>query len=191
MRGSWLTVVVLAVVCGLSGCVSPGGNRLYNQMQRKAARINSSKGLAAVGVGKSKDLALAQKMATSRGRMEMAAILQARVNSLAKDFQEQIGPAESAEFNTLFSTAGKQITAQTIQGVAPKEIVNETKGDLITVYALMWQNPKVIKEYFANQKNTSAALYERFRASQAFKELDKDIQQYEEFLKKEGLPSGD
>ena len=173
-------------LCLVGGCVSPQGVTLYQKMQRKAGKVNSHGGLAAVGVGSSKDLSNATKMAMMRGRTEVADSLQTRVNALTKDFRDQIGDTpESAEYNMLFSTAAKQLTSQLVQGIAAQEVETETKGDTVSVYALMVQNPKAIKEYFANVKNTPALLYERFRATQAFNQLDKDIQRYEEFLKQD------
>jgi selenocysteine lyase/cysteine desulfurase len=129
-------------------------------------------------------------MAMTRGRTELADSIQTRVNALAKDFRDQIGAAESAEYNALFSTAAKQITSQVVQGITAQDVQTETQGETVSVYALMVQSPKAIKEYFSSVKNTPAHLYDRFRASQAFTKLDQDVQRFEEFLRQEAQQAG-
>jgi hypothetical protein len=187
MRGMGMAAMAAALLAAAGCATRPTGIALFEQMQRKASRINSSGGMAALGVGKSGDLALATKMANTRGREEVANIVQTRVNALVKDFREEVGEAQAAEFNTAFSAASKHLTSQVVQGIAAQDVKSEVKAREITVYALMVQNPKLIKEYFANPKNTPAALYDRFRASQAFGALEKEIQQFEEFLKLEQM----
>ena len=42
-----------------------------------------------------------------------------------------------------------------------------------------------VADAFAVQKNSQAALYTRFRASQAFNELDNEIKKFDEFRQKD------
>ena len=102
-----------------------------------------------------------------------------------KDFTEEIGEDEAAEYNALFSTAAKLVTSKVLRGSVPKDLKYETAGATTTAWALMVQDPKVIADAFADQKNTAKALYTRFRASQAFSELDEEVKKYEDFKKQD------
>jgi hypothetical protein len=155
-------------------------------MQEKANAITDAGGLAAVGIGTSRTMSLAMDKAKTRGRTELAHILETKVDSLKKDFTEEIGEGESAEYNALFSAASKSIAHQILRGTVPKDIKYETTGNTTTSWALMVQDPKVIADAFADQKNSAKALYTRFRASQAFSELDNEVKKFEEFKAKDG-----
>jgi hypothetical protein len=111
--------------------------------------------------------------------------METKVDSLKKDFSEEIGSGDSSELNELFSAASKHIAHQILRGSVPEDLKYETKDNMTTAWALMVVNPKVIADAFANQKNTARHLYTRFRASQAFAELDEEIKKFEEFKAKD------
>ena len=188
-RAVWAGVAVV-LVCSLAGCASAPksvgkGSTMFDQLQQRANEITSKGGLAAVGLGTSETMALAIDKAKTRGRTELAHVMETKVDSLKKDFQEEIGEGSGAELNTLFSAASKSIAHQILRGSVPKDVKFETEGKSTTAVALMVQDPKVIKEALDQQKNTAAAVYTRFRASQAFKELDDECKKYEEFKQKD------
>jgi hypothetical protein len=79
--------------------------------------------------------------------------------------------------NEVFSSATKQITSQTLNGTVPKMQKYETNDGITTAYVLMVLNPDIVDESLKN--NSAKHLYERFRASKAFEELDKEIKEYE------------
>jgi len=79
--------------------------------------------------------------------------------------------------NEFFSSATKQITAQELQGTTPKEQRYDVNEGITTAYVLMVLNPDIIH---ASLKKGDSKLYERYRASKAFEELDKEIKEYEE-----------
>ncbi len=190
MRSVGVGLVACLVVAFMAGCTSApkkvsSDRGPFMQMQEKATSITDNGGLAAVGVGRSKDLNIAIDMAKTRGRVELANIMEAKVDSLKKDFQEQVGPAESAEVNTLFTQVSKTVAHQFLRGVVPQDIKYEVKGDVTEAFALMVMNPKVIADAFAAQQNTQRNMYTRFRASQAFQELEEETKKFEEFKAKE------
>ena len=65
----------------------------------------------------------------------------------------------------------------------PKDLKYATDGGQTTAWALMVQDPKVIADAFAGEANTQRHLYTRFRASQAFNELDAEVKKFDEFKK--------
>ena len=172
----------LAVCIGFSGCKSPpkmdSDKTMFDYMQEEAAKITEKGGMAEVGVADSRNTQLAITKAKVEARKNLAQLVSVKIENLEKAFIEEVGEAAGSEMNELFSSATKQITSQTLQGTVPTMQKYEVKDGITTAYILMVLNPDIID---ASLKNNSAKhLYERFRASKAFEELDKEIKEYEE-----------
>jgi hypothetical protein len=186
-----VVVIGLSVLVAgsLVGCKSPtkttSAKTPFEVMQEKANAITEAGGLAAVGIGTSQTVSMALDKAKTRGRTEIAHIIETKIDSLKKDFSEEIGEGKGAEYNALFSAASKSIAHQILRGSVPKDLKYETAAGNTTAWALMVQDPKIIADAFNGEKNTQAALYTRFRASQAFKELDDEIKKFDEFKQKD------
>ncbi|HAS83592.1 MAG TPA: hypothetical protein DCS43_13215 [Verrucomicrobia bacterium] len=183
-------IVGCAVAVALvSGCAAPrkvqSEKTPFEVIQEKANAITAAGGLAAVGVGSSKTVHLALDKAKTRGRTELAHIMETKVESLKKDFSEEVGTADSSELNELFSAASKHIASQVLRGAVPKDLKYDVQDGMATAWALMVVDPSVIADAFDNQANTARNLYTRFRASQAFAELDAETKKYEEFKKQD------
>jgi len=174
------------MVVGCSATRTSSAKTPFEIIQEKANAITAAGGLAAVGVGSSRTVHLALDKAKTRGRTELAHIMETKVDSLKKDFSEEIGSADGAELNELFSAASKHVAHQILRGSVPKDLKYDTQDNMTSAWALMVVDPKVIADAFANQANTARHLYTRFRASQAFAELDEEIKKFEDFKAKEG-----
>ena len=155
-------------------------------MQEKANAITEAGGLAAVGMGDSKTINLAMDKAKTRGRVELAQFLEVKIDSMKKDFQEEVGEGQGSELNALFTAASKVVTHKIMTGTVPKDIKYEQNAGQVTAYALMVVDPKVLADAFSDQANSQRNMYTRFRASQAFKELDEEIKKYEDFKRTDG-----
>jgi hypothetical protein len=179
--------MMLALVIGITGCSTkqPDGmqeDSPFVVMQNKANAITEAGGLAAVGIGSSRTVNLAIDKAKTRGRTELAHIMETKIDSMKKDFSEEIGEGQDSEFNSMFQAVSKSVAHQILRGSVPKDLKYETgEGGLITAWALMVQDPKVIADAFAQQANSARAQYTRFRASQAFAELDEEVKKFDEF----------
>jgi hypothetical protein len=172
----------LAVCIGFTGCKSPpkmdSDKSIFDYMQEQVGKITEKGGMASVGIGESRNTQLAVTKAKVEARKNLAQLVTVKIENLEKAFIEEIGEASGSEMNELFSSATKQITSQTLQGTVPKMQKYETDDGITTAYILMILNPDIID---ASLKNNSAKhLYERFRASKAFEELDKEMKEYEE-----------
>jgi hypothetical protein len=175
-------VLSLAVCIGFTGCKSPpkadSDKSMFDYMQEEVAKITEKGGMASVGIGESRNTQLAITKAKVEARKNLAQAVQVKIENLEKAFIEEVGEASGSEMNELFSSATKQITSQTLQGTVPKMQKYETDDGITTAYILMILNPDIID---ASLKNNSAKhMYERFRASKAFEELDKEIKEFEE-----------
>lgn len=189
MKRTAFTLLTLAVCIGMAGCKSKppkmeSDDSIFDYMQEQVAEIAEEGGLAAVGIGESRTQQLALTRAKAEARKNLAQVVQVKIENLEKSFVEEIGEVESSEINQLFSSATKQITSQTLQGTVPKMQKFESDDGVYTAYILMVLSPDLIHESLKN--NSAKHLYERFRASKAFEELDKEIKEFEE-AERQGL----
>ena len=178
------TLLALTVCIGFAGCSSTpkmeSDKTMFDVMQEEVAKISDKGGMAAVGLGESRNTQLAITKAKVEARKNLAQAVSVKIENLEKAFVEEIGEAAGSEMNELFSSATKQITSQTLQGTVPKMQKYETDDDgVTTAYVLMILNPDII-DASLKSNNNAKHLYERFRASKAFDELDKEMKEYEE-----------
>lgn len=183
MRRSVLGILSLVVCIGFSGCRSKppadSDNTMFDYMQERVGDMAQDGQIAAVGIANSRQSDIAVARAKLNARTQLAQAIQVKIENLEKAFVEEIGEAATSEINELFSSATKQITSQTLQGSVPLEqTFDEDSNGVITAYVLMVQNPEIVDTVLKN--NSAQHLYERFRASKAFEELDREIQEFEE-----------
>jgi len=188
MKRVAFSILSLAVCIGFSGCKSPpkmdSDKSMFDYMQEEVGKITDKGGMASVGIGESRNTQLAITKAKVEARKNLAQLVQVKIENLEKAFIEEVGEASGSEMNELFSSATKQITSQTLQGTVPKMQKYETEDGITTAYILMVLNPDIIDASLQN--NSAKHLYERFRASKAFEELDKEIKEFEE-AERQGL----
>ena len=185
MKKSLFCIACLITAILLAGCSSTPESKakaqrpLFNDFQEMSTEILESGGIAVVGVGESKSLELALNKAKTRGRVELAQMLETKIEALQKDFIEETGLAENAQILAQFSSTAQAITSQQIQGSVAKELKYEIINDTVTAYALMELDPKLVM----NQLEKEEELYTRFRATKAFESLDAEIKDYEAYKK--------
>jgi len=175
-----------ALTIGVVGCSSTpevekakAQRPLFDDFQKMSTQILESGGIAVVGLGESKSLELALNKAKTRGRVELAQLLETKIEALQKDFVEETGLAEDAQILAQFSSTSKIITSQQIEGSVAQELKYEILEGTVTAYALMVLDPKIIITQLEKEKE----LYTRFRATKAFEDLDAEITEYEAYKK--------
>lgn len=183
MKRSGMLVITLCAVAVLAGCRSKpkieSDDTMFDYMQEQVAKITDKGGMSAVGVADSRSMPMALSKAKVTARKNLAQLVETKIENLEKSFAEEIGQSSGSEINTLFSSATKQITSQTLQGSVPQMQKYEERDGITYAYVLMVMNPDIIDDALKSQ-NSMKHLYERFRASKAFEELDKEIREFEE-----------
>ncbi|MEE9368583.1 MAG: hypothetical protein V3V05_06925 [Pontiella sp.] len=181
MKRIAFSLLALTVCIGFSGCKSKpkmdSDKSMFDYMQEQVGKITDKGGMASVGLGESRNTQLAITKAKVEARKNLAQLVSVKIENLEKAFIEEVGEASGSEMNELFSSATKQITSQTLQGTIPKEQKYEVNEGITTAYILMVLDPSIIDASLKN--NNAKHLYERFRASKAFEELDKEMKEYE------------
>jgi len=181
-------ILLLLVVFGLillTGCGSKevsGKKSPYMQMQKQANQYNKAGAVAVVGQGESSREDIARKKSHVDARANLAEALNVKVQTLSKSFLEEVGTTGDTEINEAFSRTTKTMASTVLKGSLPEdEIMVEDEGK-ITIYTLMVIDPSTFNQSLMDEMNKSKnkKLYERFRSSQAYDELNNEMEAYEE-----------
>lgn len=140
--------------------------------------------LYATATGTSKSLQLALDNAKNAGRTDIASQIGTKVSGLFKRFREEIGAGEDAELMTMTTAVSKEVVSEVISGCRAAKQDVKKEGISYRAYVLMEMpigqaNAALMAKVKANNN-----MYTRFRASQGFKELESEVEKYEE--EKEG-----
>lgn len=129
----------------------------------------------------SQDMQLAVDKATEAARTDIGRQLEVKIEGLQKRFAEETGTGTDAQLLQMFTQAEKTIVSTTLQGskVRSQKIVKD--GDLWRAYVLVEYPIGAANEALMQQIKNNNQMYTRFRASQAFKELQDEVDKYEKF----------
>jgi len=128
------------------------------------------------GQGDSRDMSIAINAAEADARNKMAQGLQVQMTGLEDKFQSSVrGKAGGEEALNTFRQAVRAVTDQTMSGttVAQRKVTMDPSGTTYRVFVLM-QGPSASKVLMDKVK-ADANLMARFRASQAFQDLDAEL----------------
>ena len=136
----------------------------------------------------SKDLQLAINKAKTEGRTELASQLEVRMQGLRKKFDEEVGLGADAELNALYSQAVKEVISQVLVGSRVSEQTTMQEEGIWRACVLMELPIGAANGALAARIKANQAMYTRFRASQAFGEMEKEVDKYEAWKKEQGMP---
>lgn len=124
----------------------------------------------------SRDMQLAIDKAITDARAEIAASAEARVESIQEDFSEEIGRDEMSTYLTSFSSATRIVTEMTLRGSVVLERSVQEDAGVWRAYVLMEYSTAAADAAFLDEVAKEEELYTRFRASEAFKRLDAQLE---------------
>jgi hypothetical protein len=139
----------------------------------------------AVATHASKDLQQALDDAKISGRADIASQLEVKVTGLFKRFREEVGLGEDAELLGMTTTVTKDVVSEVLRlaKVAKQEVTKE--GNLYKVYILMESSTGDMNAAVVDKVKAQKDMYTRFRASQGFKELEEEVEKYEQWKKEQ------
>jgi len=131
--------------------------------------------LFAAASATSKDMDLAISKASTEARAKIARTLEVKVNSMQKKFEEEIGTGENSEYLSQFTQATKTVVSKEMNGsqISQKKLVKD--GKYWRAYVLAKYPTGSAQKAFLEQIKGDTKLYTRFRASEAFNELDNEV----------------
>lgn len=154
----------------------------FQDMTDMSLAIIEAGGVAAVGQGTSVRQDLAQQKAVTAAKGNLAEIFNTKVQRMNKQFQEEIGSENDAEINEAFTTVTKTLTSQVLQGAVTKKskfFRDKDTGQFSCGAVVAIEPDKVNTSILDELQKKDKKLYERFRASQAYEELKREMEEYE------------
>jgi len=139
----------------------------------------------AANTATSQDLQVAIDKATTGARAELGRILETKVNSLQKRFEEETGADSTATFLQQFTQASKLVVSTNMNGSRLKDSKTVRDGSMWRAYVLMELPMGAANAQLMDEIKKNKDLYTRFRASEVYKELDGEVQKYEEWKKEQ------
>jgi hypothetical protein len=106
-----------------------------------------------------------------------------KVNALQKRFEEETGTAEEATLLQQFTQATKLVVSTNMNGSRMKDQRTVRDGNNWRAYVLMELPIGAANAQLMDEIKKNKELYTRFRASEVYKELDTEVQKYEEWKK--------
>jgi hypothetical protein len=133
----------------------------------------------------SRDMQIAVDKAVADARSEIAKQLEVKYQGLEKRFREETGTGTESELLDQYSNAYKQVVSSTLYGTRTKNQVVKPEGQIYRAWVLMEMPIGQANEQLMSKIKANQAMYTRFRATQAFQELETEVQKYEDFKKNE------
>jgi len=127
----------------------------------------------------SRDMDLAITKATTQARANIARNIEVKINSMQKKFEEEVGQGENSEFLSQFTQATKTVVSKELNGsqISQKKLVKD--GSNWRAYVLAKYPIGEAQKAFLKQISENNNLYTRFRSTEAFKELENDVNKYD------------
>lgn len=127
----------------------------------------------------SRDMDLAITKASTDARAKIARTMEVKINSMQKKFEEEIGEGENSEYLSQFTQATKTIVSTELNGsqITEKKLVKD--GSNWRAYVLAKYPIGAAQKAFLAKISENKNLYTRFRATEAFAELENDVNKYD------------
>ena len=129
---------------------------------------------------------MAVDKAKQDGRAEICTIIENQIKRLFKEFRNETGRADDAEFNEVSSDVSKSVVAEVLMGSEVKEQKICPEGGAYRAYVLMEMPIGPANEALVSQLKAHEGYYTAMKATDAFKELEDEIKAYEEWKKARG-----
>src|SRR6185503_1653034 len=97
-----------------------------------------------------------------------------------KRFVEEVG-RDGSQLLDQYTQVYKGVVSQVLYGSRPRQQTLRTEGDVYRAVVLMELPIGEMSKKLLEQIRAQEQLYTRFRASEAFKELDAEVRKYEEW----------
>ena len=124
----------------------------------------------------SQRMQVALDKATNSARGQIATSLETKIEGMTKSFTEEVGD----EMRQQYVETQKTITSRVLRGTsaAEKKVVEKDNGTYQAFVLMDMPIGKAAKELMSKMQQNDE-MYTRFRASQAFEEMEEAVEEYE------------
>lgn len=131
----------------------------------------------------SRDMQLAVNKATAEGRARIAEQLGVKFGGLQKRFAEETGLGQDSELLNQFTQAYKLVSSEELVGSRTKEQKILPGEGVYRAYVLMELDVGEASKALMQRLNAQQQLMTRFRATQAYKDLNAEVEKLEQSRK--------
>lgn len=128
----------------------------------------------------SRDMQLAVDKAKTSARSAIAEQLGTKYEGLTKRFQEETGVGPDSELLDQYVNAYKTVTQQTLESTSAREQEVVGEGDRYRAYVLMELSLSQANQALMDRIEDNRNMWTRFRATEAWEELEQEIRAYEQ-----------
>ncbi len=136
--------------------------------------------LFAAATATSRDLQMAITRAQQQSRANIASQVEVRLDGLNKQFQEETGMGQDADYASVMSVVIKEVVSQTLSGCKAKYQVTKKEGEIWRACVLMEYPIGAANARFLENLKKQQQIEQRIRATDAYKELDEEVQKYKQ-----------
>lgn len=186
-----LTIIFssLVLLIGCGGKKPPGTDLVSSEIDVPewfATPPEDANYLYSPATAESRDLQHAVNTAKEGGRIDIARQMRVKIKGMFKRFREETGVGEDAEFLSMETDVSKSVVSESLMGCKTRyhKILKEGTG--YRAYVLMELPIGAANEAMLAKINENKRMYTRFRASQAYNELEEEVDKYEQFKKEQG-----
>lgn len=170
--------VALATAAFIFGCAGTpqekAASKITVMQQEKEAFIQKGV-IAGLGIGESKNEQVAYDKATLNASTDIAKALENKVQAFARSYAEEV----NEELTEHFEEVKKNVASTTLRGATIVKTEVEPLEKTVKVYAVMTLNPKAVYEALEEELKAKQADLARIKASKAYAEAQKEIEEYE------------
>ena len=177
-----LVIIVAVSVCGCGGGTATtkvGGMELPAWVSDPPD--DDSDQMYAVGCRESQDMQMAVDKAEMSAREELASKIETHLSVLRKDFAQEIDLTEGSNLYAMYTSASKAITDQVLSGTTVVEQDLQKTESKWHACVLMSYSSREVDRRLVDEMKREQEMYTRFLESQAFKELEKEIEAHREY----------
>ena len=127
----------------------------------------------------SRELQVALDRAQSDGRLGLATQLEAKYSALTRRFVEETGLTRDAQLLSEYEQTYKSVVSQVLIGSRAREQQFEIENGAYRAWVLMELPVGEANKRLLEQIRSQEQLYTRLRATEAYKELNKEVEKLE------------
>ena len=191
MTRKWVAVALVAIVgLGMAGCSGKKAAKVHPKQDIKAPDWFSqppkdNDRLIGVATATSLDLQTAIDKARQDGRVEIARQMDVRMKGLSQRFVEETGLDEDAELLGMFTQVSKSVVSDSLTGSRVSKQKLRPEGGVYRAFVMMEMPIGEANKRFVERLRAQERLYTRFRATEAFEDLDREVEEYEQWKREQ------
>ncbi len=182
-RAAIMLAALLATACHHGAPAEAGASKATLKAMPKwfSKPPKDDKYLYAPATATSKDVQIALNKAEAEGRLQLGQQLEVKYSALTRRFAEETGEGAGAQLLQEYEQTYKAVVSQVLVGTKPKDTKFQIDDGVYRAWVLMELPIGAASERLLKQIQAQEQMYARFRASQAFKELNAEVEKYEQW----------